>query len=481
MKLVFEVEFLTGVCRAAIRPSSSAPDWPPQTDRVFSALVAAWGMRGEQRTERDALEWLERQPPPSIHASGCEVRTAPDVFVPPNDLRYSRSASAYLKVLPQQRPRQPRTFPAARPYDSVMSFVWGVEPDADRLASLDAIARDVSYIGHPASLVRCRFRSGHPSGQHPAATSRDRVYKGRLSELVRAHAANPIRPNIPSTASNFELADPDSETSVSFLVLEVIRGEVPDIRASALVCREIRRTLMSGYRRVFGAEHIPEIVSGHSSDGQPTRVPHLMIAPMAFVGHKHADGRVFGFVLIPPKSSDLLNSDQFKKAFKAVAKYDEGEERLILKLFNKILRVSISLAPANAETKKSLSFVPYWKSARIWASVTPIVLDRHLKRHDEEEVRELLAAACQHAGLPKPEMRLIQAGKHSSVNGAPPARPLAGEPPWAAWRIPKSLETRSLTHVVIDFQEEVTGPVLLGAGRFTGLGLCRGLEGQQWS
>ena len=481
MKLVLEVEFLTGVCRTSIRPSSSAPDWPPQTDRMFSALVAAWGIRGEQRTERHALEWLERQPPPSIHASGCEVRTAPDVFVPPNDLRSSKSASNYLKIIPQRRPRQPRKFPVARPYDPVMSFVWDVEPEPDRLESLAAIARDVSYVGHPASLVRCLFRSDHPLGQHPVAMSRDRVYKGRLNELIRAHAANPIRPDIPSSASNFELSGTEKEISTSFLVLEAIRGEIPDIRATATICREIRRTLMSGYRRAFGADHIPEVISGHSPDGQPTRIPHLMIAPMAFVGRKYADGRVFGFVLISPKSSDFLNSSQFKKAFETVAEYDDGEERLVLELSGKILKTPIRLSPAGVETNQSLSFAPYRKRARVWASVTPIVLDRHLKRHNEEEVRELLAVACQYAGLPRPETKFIQAGKHSAVIGVPPARPLVREPPWAAWHIPKPLETRSLTHAVIDFQKEVAGPILLGAGRFTGLGLCRGLEVQQWS
>ena len=475
MTLVLEVEFLTGACRAAIRPSSSEPDWPPQTDRVFSALVSAWGAREEQEDERQALEWLEKQPPPSIHASECAIRTAPDVFVPPNDLRSSKSKNTYLKVLPQGRPRQPRKFPIARPYNPVMFFVWHVKSDSNRLARLDAIARDISYIGHSTSMVRCRFRDEHPSGQYRITTSRDRVYKGRLRELIRAHTANPIRPDIPSSASNFEFTSSEGRTSTAFLVLEAIRGEIPDIRASALVCREIRRTLMSGYRRAFGAEHIPEVVSGHSLNGQPTRIPHLMIAPMAFVGSKHADGRVFGFVLISPKSSDLLNSNEFEKALKSVAEYDDGEERLVIEVSSKVWRQPIRLSPANAETKQSLDFAPYRNPARVWASVTPVVLDRHLKRHDEEEVQDLLAAACQYAGLPKPKTTLIHTGKHSSLNGAPPARPLAGEPPWAAWRIPKSLETRSLTHVAIDFQKKVAGPILLGAGRFNGLGLCRGL------
>ena len=55
MSLILEIEFLTGAYRAAHSPASNTPDWPPQPDRVFSGLVAAWAARGEQSIERLAL------------------------------------------------------------------------------------------------------------------------------------------------------------------------------------------------------------------------------------------------------------------------------------------------------------------------------------------------------------------------------------------------------------------------------------------
>ena len=36
------------------------PEWPPHPDRVFMAMVAAWGEAGEDAPQREALEWLER-------------------------------------------------------------------------------------------------------------------------------------------------------------------------------------------------------------------------------------------------------------------------------------------------------------------------------------------------------------------------------------------------------------------------------------
>lgn len=473
MKLVLEIEFLTGVCRAATGPASDAPDWPPQLDRMFSALVAAWAARGRIDLEREALEWLEREPVPAIHASDCHARTAPVVFVPPNDMKASRAEGSYLKVLPEHRPRQPRRFPVARPHDSVMAFVWDATPSSEHLERLDAIARDVVYLGHSASLVRCRFICRDFA--EVTRRTRDRIYGGRLAELERAYAQNPIRPDIPSAESNLERENEVPETQQSVLVLEAL-DDKPDLRGAPIICREIRRALMSGYRRTFGSDRVPEVVSGHRSDGQPTTAPHLMIAPLAYVGYEHADGLVRGFALISPSSTDLTATRQFRKALAEISKFHPHDERRVLELGGSALRNTIRLSPVRVTSLRSLSIDPYLGPSRVWASVTPIVLDRHLKRHDDEEMRELVAQACEHAGWPSADPANVQVGKHAALAAVPSARRLTGEPPWAGWQVPRSLATRWLTHAIIDFGEEVKGPVMLGAGRFTGLGLLRPLE-----
>jgi CRISPR-associated protein Csb2 len=56
MTLVLEIEHLLGVAFAARGLSDGAPDWPPQPDRVFSALVAAWSARDRPANERRALQ-----------------------------------------------------------------------------------------------------------------------------------------------------------------------------------------------------------------------------------------------------------------------------------------------------------------------------------------------------------------------------------------------------------------------------------------
>ena len=480
MSLLLEIEFLTGVCRAASFQEKGEADWPPQPDRVFSALTATWAARGKREDERDALEWMERQEPPTVHASEHSVRTAPDVFVPPNDLRASKTSSRYLQVLPEMRGRQPRTFPVACPEDPVMAFVWPDSPSGEILETLNKIAQDLSYLGHSASLVRCRFtqKSGERQPYLAKRASR-RVYPGRLRELEQAHDENPARPEIrPGEFVSEPFQDqPEAAESGEWLVLEAIGGTIlPDIRASALVCRAIRRALMGGYRRANMANEIPRVVSGHDSDGKPTRQPHLAVVPMAFAGFPHADGRVFGFALIPPTGISLSEIPGFLKAFAAITPYDEGQERRVLILQEFSLRGQLQLSPVGDLTKRSLSPDPYLKSASVWASVTPVVLDRHLKKNDENEVRKIVAMSCENAGLPRPNAEQVFVGKHSSVEGAPSTRLFHNAPPWTRWKVPKALATRSLFHVAIDFGQEVRGPVLLGAGRFTGLGLCRGIK-----
>lgn len=477
MSLVLEIEFLTGVCRAARGPADEFPDWPPQPDRVFSALVSAWAVRGKVQAERAALEWLEQQPPPVIRSSRFRARSAPDVYVPPNDDRSSKSRQEYRRVLPERRRRQPRRFPVARPEDPNVNLVWPETPDREMVDALNAIASCVGYVGHSASLARCLFVVGRSkASESEPVPARRRVYPGRLRELEEAYRLKPARPVIRPGAPAYPEIEAQSDTCAEWLVLEGVGGETPDIRASALVCRLLRQALMAGYRRGGSGHEIPEIVSGHAVDGAPTRHAHLAIAPMAFMGSSHADGRVFGFAVIPPRGVSLLHIDGFRAAFERVAIYCTNTQRRVLTLQGPPLRKPLILATAPDEEARrwSLRTTPYVGKSAWWATVTPIVLDRHLKRNDEAEVRELVGRACENAGFPCPDQ--VQIGKHSAIQGAPPARPLAGEPPWARWKLPGSLRSRQLIHAVVEFEKPICGPVLLGAGRFTGLGLCRNGE-----
>jgi CRISPR-associated protein Csb2 len=486
MSLVLEVEYLSGVCFAAIGPDSDIPDWPPQPDRVFSALVATWAARGQDRREVDALEWLEALPAPRILASEAEPRSGAIVFVPPNDPRSDKQKTA-RGVVPVWRGRQPRRFPAVRPYDPVVRLLWdGVEPKDETLDTLQRLASDTAYVGHSASLTRCRFlRDRDAPGPSDARPPERCVYTGRFAELRRTFEAG-RRPLSGARVSHG--AEVKQERTIVFaerwLLLEHVAGVMPDVRACALVAKTIRDALLSGYRRIGLGNDIPEVVSGHPVAGRPASAAHLAVVPLPFAGFAHADGHLMGFALVPPRDSAILDDDDFRKALGTLAPLDPERGRRVLIIKTKEgtppdRAFSIALCPTFEPpgNKRSLDPAIYVRQRRTLATVTPIALDRHLKQKGaarQDEIKTQIAAACRNIGLPEPDETV--ADKHSAVEGAPSAYPSGRSPAWMCWRLPRSLASRQLIHAVIRFAAPVEGPVILGAGRFTGLGLCRPLD-----
>lgn len=519
MTLVLEVEYLSGVSFAAIGPDSEAPDWPPQPDRMFSALVAAWAARGQDKREEEALRWLEKLPVPRLLASDAEPRTTPKVYVPPNDYETPKGELQNLKwyreflskgisptkpadlklwhrawsVMPTQRKRlslKERNFPAVRPHDPIIRLCWrDAQPDDTTFSALEKLARDTAYVGHPASLTRCRFLLNQDlSDLNKAILPKRRIYSGRFDELRRDFKAgrkpSPGHPVRPASKAKQEQSGIFSDR---WLILEHVAGDMPDIRACGIVAKTLRDALLAGYGRIGPGKAIPEIVSGHSPDGKPSRAPHLAVVPLTFTGFPYADGHIMGFALVPPRHSTILDDENFRKALRKLAPIDEGYGRRILPLTPKAglpsgdafsIKLSPTFeAPAN---KRSLDSALYIRPARTFATVTPIVFDRHLKAKGaarQEEIATQIAVACRNVGLPEPEA--VVADKHSSIEGAPAAYPSAKSPPWMRWRQPPSLASRQLTHAVIRFAQPVEGPVILGAGRFMGLGLCRPVDAER--
>lgn len=505
MALELEIEYLAGVAFAAAAPGTGVADWPPQPDRVFSALVASWAARGQSADEEQALQWLEALPPPLIRASEGSERMAHISFVPPNDPTSAKQKHA-LGVVPQLRERQPRRFPATRPQDPCVQLRWaGAQPDGELLASLAALASDTSYVGHSASLTRCHFRQladdAPLDGFKPARRS---VYPGRFRELVAAFTAG-TRPHPGAAIPAASLPPPQSPARSAFsdrwLVLEQATDEaLPDLRATARAAKAIRNRLVTGYGDAGLADRVPAVLSGRSADGSPLQAPHLAIVPLAFVGFPHADGHLLGFGLVPPRASGLLDDPEFLEVLRAVFPWDASLGRRILHLdlpeiAGHASRIGLSptVEPSWQSCEPRLYVTGEGGPATTFATVTPIALDRHPKERGaarDAEIAAEVARMCRNIGLPEP-MRLEKAAaqyavvpdKHSAVEGCPPAWTRPGSPPWTAWQTPAFLAGRYLTHAVLQFAEPVEGPVILGAGRHLGLGLCRPIrlrEGSTW-
>jgi len=134
-------------------------EWPPHPDRVFMALVAAWGEAGEDASQREALEWLESVPAPPSLAVPLQAfeRTAFTSYVPVNDDSSpvgKKAPFGAMGSLPIGRNRQPRQFPAVIPESPTLFLIWNVDLPANLRPALTEICALVTYLGHSSSPVR---------------------------------------------------------------------------------------------------------------------------------------------------------------------------------------------------------------------------------------------------------------------------------------------------------------------------------------
>lgn len=470
--LTLEIELLTGAYRAAL-PDGTAAEWPPHPERIFSALVQAWADGDHQPQERTALEWLERQDLPTIEASeSFSDRDAWVVYVPPNDPRGSD-----LEALPAMRKRQARDFRAAIPTDPIVRLRWNEAPPEGIGLSLHALAQRIASIGHSSSLTRCAFMASTPQRlplwiPHADGEVSLRVpYAGRLDDLERWFSSDgkaTERPRTRRTAAyKIERPNEVAEPSVfggrdDWFVFEDAGGFRPDLLAFPQVARIMRAALMK-----LAPEPVPEVLSGHGPGGGPSQRPHLTIAPLANVGWRHATGDLLGLAVILPRE---LDEKERRSVLRAIASFAnigvEGDSVGKLRLGPN----EWQLALARHASRASLRPDRWCRASTTWASATPLLLDRFPDRGDPLEEVRLIATACRHIGLPEPvEVELL---RESMVAAAPSAYPGRGRQ--AGWNMPTAsrFASRPRRHVILRFDRKVEGPVILGAGRYYGMGLC---------
>ena len=176
----FEVEFLTGVSVASTPYKRDESEWPPHPDRLFQALVAAWGRNDPPDDgEQAALEWLEvlNHEYLAVSAPPAHPRSVAAAYVPPNDLQTTTrlradaakqkgSLAKQLAVIPSLRTnRVARFFPAMVPTakPAVVRYSWVLderqrEAFLGHRADLERLAREVTYLGHSqaSSGFSCR-------------------------------------------------------------------------------------------------------------------------------------------------------------------------------------------------------------------------------------------------------------------------------------------------------------------------------------
>jgi CRISPR-associated protein Csb2 len=209
-----------------------------------------------------------------------------------------------------------------------------------------------------------------------------------------------------------------------------------------------------------------EILSGHAREGGRLEVPHAAFVGLPFVGRPHADGHLIGMAMVLPRS---LTHAEAEGCTRALAQCLDAELRITLRLG---ARGTLDLQAAELNETRHTLRVETWcgpsRGATTWATVTPIVLDRLPPRRTKDIegfMGQVIARACERVGLPAPAVIRLSAA--SRFLGAPHAAQFPAVANKGAggnrWHV----------HAMLEWGTPVRGPVLIGAGRYRGLGFLR--------
>lgn len=443
-----------------------------QIQQLESELDQAMALRGEESRKTQGLR-TRLMKSRNVESQVAQVgTTSPD------------TAQA---MFPDQRGRQERFFPSVSPEHPRVTYLWNAAPSGEMRMALDNLLARVTRLGHSSSLVSCRLVELIPEATWvPGATTGTNlrtVQPGQFKELERLferHGGNGPR-SLPFTVTTYGSRNASSKkvkshqrpnTAGEWVIFELEHRSrwLPVIRAPELASA-MRDAVIQ-----YAGTPTPTEISGLGPDGMPVSTPHLAFLSLPFVGSRHADGRVMGVVLSIPEG---LSEEGRQAIYRAVGRWERSDEdrRPTLRLADGSVVLQLKRLQEIPEAQTLRRYV--WSGeTRHWISATPIALPRHPGRLSGGPIaartkawrsaEEAVAASCEHVGLPAPVNMhlslspLIRGARH--VRDCPPFQRRGRQGGWIR---------RQLVHADLTFAEPIHGPLMLGAGRFAGLGLMR--------
>ncbi len=490
------------------RDGRGDPEWPPSPLRVFQALVAAAAARWNERTRIEhavqALVWLEqRQAPLIVAAPGVRSDVKYRLYVPDNvadKVAKSWSAGREASIADY------RTEKDVRPMHLKGEAVHYLFPLADdggcpHLDILAAAARSITHLGWGVDMVAAdaavlseeeaaklpgeRWR---PAGGASADGLRVPI-AGTVKDLATKHKAflnrlsdDGFKPVPPLSA--FRVVGyrrPTDAAARPFAAFEIWKplheiAELPagkstfrpfnTVRRFAYVAGMVRHAAAEAARRAGWDEpRVTSFILGHGDVGQATTDDRLMFLPLPSITPLKVES-IRRVLVAGPPGSDIARIRQFLSGAELM---EEGRP----------------------DPVAMLSFIPqsdtnvwhYTRSARVWSTVTPVVLpgfddpdglrkklnerrnaEVQKKRLDRLDRRtlDLIKRAFKQAGCPKElvedaELEYREVGFRAGVD--------------LSWRYELPPLKFPRYHVRVCFPHPIQGPLAVGAGRYRGLGV----------
>lgn len=479
-----------------------AGDGPPAPARLFQALVAGAGISGPLTSDvTAALHWLEEQGPPTIAVPRMDEGQRLTNFVPSNDLDAVGGDQRRIGEIRTQKVFRPRMFNAQQP----MLFAWHFDDEDDRHARrLEVLADQVYQFGRgidfawawgeliesdqakellerydgivfrPATAgdgikVSCPQR-----GSMQSLDDRYRAYSRRFSTVTEGRSvkqlfSQPPKPRFASVSYDsppsrrvFELRDPETDKFVAWPLERTVQL-VTTIRDS--VADALRRALANQ------AANIERFLIGRKADGSDAGPSELRVRfiPLPSIGHHHVEREIRRLVVEVPCGCLLRADDVYWAVSKTVIEQMTDDETSQV----------IVLAPTDDDSMPRHFGIGASPSTQ-WRTVTPIALPEDSKRRRIEPARKTLEAKNateRHQEHETACRALVQAVRHAGISAQVEEVKLQREPFEAKGRRVEDFapgtrfQKERLWHAEITFSDPIAAPVVVGCGRFLGLGL----------
>lgn len=480
--LLISVRFLEGRYHGEEDRFQGAEGWPPSPARLFQALVAG-AARGNEvpLADQQALRWLEQLAPPRIAAPPVRRGTTVKLFVPNNDLDAKGGDPSRLPEIRVGKTWRPCFFDA----EEAVLYVWDFDAGSSEAARICNIADRLCQLGRgidPAWATANIVERNHAAtvlDAHPGALREQSgtgavpsPCKGTLDSLIQRHQWRPFsqasqrgkkytvfaqRPkpsfrrigyNTPPRRLHFELR---SENGFAPQPLRLGASLVTSLRDGA--ARKLREALPNETARV------EKFVVGQGAG--PLDLPQrIRIVPIPSIGHEQVSPAIRRIMVEVPVECPI-RFDDLRWAFIGLQPYDPETGAL--------------WSGRLVSTDNSQMAQRFFAPAQVFRSLTPVALpnvacgrwsNENRKRGSDRLAEEELAAAA-----------VVQALRHAGVRTRPVDIRVQREPfqrrgaRAEAFAPGTRFLKHTLWHVELRFAAAIPGALVIGNGRYLGLGL----------
>ena len=475
-----------------------AGDWPPAPARLFQALIAgnAIGAMLPQECKK-ALLWFEKLPKhPDIYAETGKMGLLHKTFVPNNDLDAIRGNPKQVADIRVSKQIQPRHLEIGAP----IVYVWRFQATNANMESATKIcdmADNIYQLGRGVDIAWAQaeildieiaeqrltntpsklFYPGRGEGeltldcpQGGSLTSlqerfqghRHRFYSERVGDRVETLFTNPpkarFQPVTYNPSERWQLYDlrgkSDGESFFSWplnkalILIEQIRDKAAQRLKEALPEQ---------------AGAIDRLLVGRNAN-QDDKQRRVRLIPIPSIGHEHADALIRRLLVCVP-SACPLSFDDIAWAFSGLILDTQSTDGTTL-----IAADDVSMLRHYA--------LESGESHRIWHSVTAVALSLNAKRRADPKNRAARAKTGSARAAKEKQARIavLNALRHAGLPTCVDAIHVQREPLFKNGARADTFATgrfreKALWHVKIHFARPVEGMIVIGNGRYLGLGL----------